>query len=142
MIVVIGALFFQPWTFGIPQGLFWALLLVGNLCIWLLALAIIAILLRERLLVTNESITTWRLGSKQKMQWDNVVYFIRLESDLYALKSPASMLILSIIQSLQKSPQQPDAPFDEYQRKMDALLVFITNRTGLPLTDLRDVTQG
>jgi len=32
-------------------------------------------------------------------------------------------------------------PFDEYQRKMDGLLLLISERTGLPLMDLRDVEE-
>jgi hypothetical protein len=33
--------------------------------------------------------------------------------------------------------QQPDLPFDAYERQMEALLALIAAKTGLALADLR-----
>jgi hypothetical protein len=34
--------------------------------------------------------------------------------------------------------EQPEFPFDEYDRQMEALLSLLAAKTGLPLYDLRD----
>lgn len=78
---------------------------------------------------------------KHRVRWPEARLFSVVTGGDYKLVSPRSEVRLRQINDPASSYLRPDIAFEEYQRKMDGLLLLISERTGLPLTDLRDVPE-
>ncbi len=134
------AFFVQP-TGGMPE---WAFLLsieaILSFILGCLLLTFI-IMLRSRLMVTEANIMFWELGRRDIVRWSEVKLFAILKNGNFEVASATGRVELRIIDKPKHALQRPDIPFEEYQRKMDGLLLLIAARTGLPLMDLRDVEE-
>lgn len=104
--------------------------------------------IRQRIEITDESLTTHLFNSTSSIRWDEVKLFALLPANKgasivhYELSSSANMLSRGILlprlrHAARLQLLKPITSLDEYDRQMDALLSLIAAKTRLPLYDLR-----
>jgi hypothetical protein len=129
-------------TGDIPLWVFW--LSMEGLALFLIvpSLLLIPAISRARLLVDEEGITTRSVRGKHHVRWRDARLFVLLQNGNYELTSPYDTVTLESLPFLYKAAMRPDMSFEEYERQMVTLLRLISERTGLPLSDLRDMNAS
>ncbi|HZC77384.1 MAG TPA: hypothetical protein VE258_06515, partial [Ktedonobacterales bacterium] len=90
---------------------------------------------RECISVTDGGLSVRRFGMTSHIRWKEARLFAMIRTSEFELSGPRD--IVRWTRPVDASSYDTVLPFVEYQRQMDSLLVLIGERTGLPLTDLR-----
>ena len=112
------------------QGLFLLILGVIPSLMWFASGQIIG--------VSEEGISVRRLGRTHKVHWPEIRLFGLIRAGEYELSS--ARVIVRFWRPAEVDTSISTVPFPDYQRQMDALLLLIGTRTGLPLYDLISMT--
>jgi hypothetical protein len=114
-----------------------ALLCEAGLLLFLALLsAVVALGVRERLVVTPDGLRARWFGLPQFVRWEDARLFAQVDDTKFELSSPTAIVRFTRLDRVRGL--RPAIPFDDYRRQTDALLLLIAERTGLPLHDLRD----
>lgn len=89
---------------------------------------------RQRVEVTESGLTVRRLGRSHTIRWDDARLFALADLSTYELRGERGGV--RWVRARDTSAYRPTIPFDEYQRRMDGLLLLVAERTRLPLYDV------
>jgi hypothetical protein len=115
------------------------------ICMLIVIFSFTWVICKERLWVSSEGMGIAHRGRKHFIHWHDAHLFTVTHSNAksYSLELASEKTIVRwfvFIAHPESVNCWIDIPFEEYQRKMDGLLLLIAERTGLPLIDLRDVS--
>ncbi len=118
------------------------------------AFAMISRQLSQQLDITEDGLTSRYMGTVSSIRWGEATLFATYAAfgaqkskvvSTYELSGANSMVKWTWYKYKGKNSFmsiRPTIPIDEYNRQMQALLSFVTARTGLPLYDLRKGKSG